>query len=62
MCPDQLDNRGTCSSDVLDVSGFSGNRQQCVSFTRPFTTGMYMHVHVHVCMHVYVCMYAYMMY
>ena len=40
MCPDELDNRGTCTNDVSDVSGFAFNREQCVSFTRSFTTGI----------------------
>ena len=44
VCPDVLDNRGTCTDNLLGVSGFSSNRQQCVSFTRPFTTGTYLHI------------------
>ena len=39
VCPDALDDRGTCSNDVLNVHGTTTNRKQCVSFTRPFTTG-----------------------
>ena len=39
VCPDALDDRGTCSNDVLNVHGTTTNRKQCVSFTRPFRTG-----------------------
>ena len=39
MCPDTVDSRGTCSNNVLGVRGVTTSRQQCVSFSRPFTTG-----------------------
>ena len=40
VCPDTLDSRGTCADNVTVVSGYSFNRKQCVSFIRPFETGL----------------------
>ena len=40
MCPDTLDSRGTCANNVTVMSGESLNRLQCVSFIRPFETGL----------------------
>ena len=37
-CPDTMDSSGTCTNDVTDVTGFVRDGQQCVAFTRPFTT------------------------
>ena len=37
-CPDTMDSSGTCSNDVTDVTGFVADGQQCVAFTRPFST------------------------
>ena len=37
-CPDTMDSSGTCTNDVSDVTGFVRDGQQCVAFTRPFTT------------------------
>ena len=37
-CPDTLDSSETCTNDIMDVSGSVTNGQQCVSFTRPFST------------------------
>ena len=37
-CPDTMDSSGTCSNDVSEVTGFIRNGQQCVAFTRPFST------------------------
>ena len=37
-CPDTMDSSGTCTNDVTDVTGFVRDGQQCVAFTRPFST------------------------
>ena len=37
-CPDTMDSSGTCTNDVSDVTGFVRDGQQCVAFTRPFST------------------------
>jgi len=37
-CPDTLDSSGNCTNDVTDVAGSITNGQQCVSYTRPFST------------------------
>ena len=42
-CPDTMDSSGTCTNDVTDVTGFVRDGQQCVAFTRPFTTSKSAH-------------------
>ena len=37
-CPDTMDSSGTCTNDVSNVTGFVADGQQCVAFTRPFST------------------------
>ena len=37
-CPDTMDSSETCSNDVSNVTGFVADGQQCVAFTRPFST------------------------
>ena len=38
-CPDTVDSRGVCTNDVALVQGWKENGQQCVVFSRNFTSG-----------------------
>ena len=38
-CPDTVDSRGGCTNDVALVQGWKENGQQCVVFSRNFTSG-----------------------
>ena len=38
-CPDTVDSRGGCTNDVVLVQGWKENGQQCVVFSRKFTSG-----------------------
>ena len=37
-CPDEMDSSRSCTNDISDVTGAVTDGQQCVSFTRQFST------------------------
>ena len=37
-CPDEMDSSGSCTNDISNITGFVTDGQQCVSFTRQFST------------------------
>ena len=37
-CPDEVDLTGSCTNDILSVSGSKEGGQQCVIYTRSFAT------------------------